>query len=333
MNDIESGEGRFDPGLGGWLLTRHADVAAALRDPRLSVSGTPAAGHAAHLAVREAGAEAFPAAWLARWRTDIETSARAFARSLPREQTVDLVETFAAPWSLGLAVTATGAPPAEAERLTHLARQVFLAAARSTNGEPGPESAAAAGELARAFPADGASIAVQAFVALTHTLPFFLAGAWRELFRHPEETLRLRTEPALMPQAIEELLRYASPARAVFRVALEPVSIGSARIGAGERVVLMLSAANRDPAQFPDPDRLDLRRGGQGHLAFGRGAHSCSGAQLIRMAAAVATEALLQAADVVEPMGQVDWIGGFAIRAPASLPVILRSEFGGQPGA
>jgi cytochrome P450 len=333
MNDPEPGPGRFDPRLGGWILTSHADVAAALREPRLSVSGTPVAGHAAHLAVREAGAQAFPAARLAQWRTEIETSARALARSLPRDQSVDLVETFAAPWSLALAVTATGALPQEAERLARLARQVFLAAARSTNGEPEPEAQAAALALAGGFPGEGASIAVQAFVALSHTLPFFLAGAWHELFRHPEETLRLRTDPDLMPQAIEELLRYASPARAVFRVALAPVSIGAAGIGPGERVILMLSAANRDPAQFPDPDRLDLRRGGQGHLAFGRGTHACSGAQLIRMAAAVATDALLQATDAVEPIGQVDWIGGFAIRAPASLPVILRRESGEQPGA
>jgi hypothetical protein len=330
MNDLEPGAARYDSALGAWLLTSHADVVAALREPRLAVTGTAVEGHTAHLAVREANTEVFPPARLSALRAEIATPAHALARNLPTDQPIDLVGAFALPWSLALAVTATGAPLADADRLAGLARQVFLAAAGSTSGEPEPAAQAAATELARCFPGEGASIAVQAFVALTNTLPFFLAGAWHELFRHPEEALRLRADAGLMPRAIEELLRYASPARAVFRLALAPVSIGSACIGARERVVLMLSAANRDPAQFSDPDRLDISRGAQAHLAFGRGAHSCSGAQLIRLAAAVATDALLRATDAVEPVGQVDWIGGFAIRAPATLPVVLRRESGGR---
>ena len=101
------------------------------------------------------------------------------------------------------------------------------------------------------------------------------------------------------------------------------MSIGRARVAPGDRVILMLSAANHDPAQFPEPGRLDVRRDAAGHLAFGRGAHSCPGAPLIRMAVAVATDALLSMTSAVEPVGEVEWIGGFAIRAPASLPVVL----------
>ena len=104
------------------------------------------------------------------------------------------------------------------------------------------------------------------------------------------------------------------------------MSIGRASVAPGDRVILMLSAANHDPAQFPEPGRLDVRRDAAGHLAFGRGAHSCSGAPLIRMAVAVATDALLSMTSAVEPVGEVEWIGGFAIRAPASLPVVLRRE-------
>ncbi len=88
----------------------------------------------------------------------------------------------------------------------------------------------------------------------------------------------------------------------------------------------MLSAANHDPARFPEPGRLDVRRDAAGHLAFGGGAHSCPGAPLIRMAVAVATDALLSMTSAVELVGEVEWIGGFAIRAPASLPVVLRRE-------
>jgi cytochrome P450 len=167
---------------------------------------------------------------------------------------------------------------------------------------------------------------VQTYVALAQTLPGFLANAWLELFRRSEEADRLRAQPERMPEAVEELLRHASPARAVFRRARAALSIGRARLAPGDRVILMLSAANHDPAQFPEPGRLDVRRDAAGHLAFGGGAHSCSGAPLIRVAVAVATDALLRGTSTVEPVGAVEWIGGFAIRAPASLPVVLRRE-------
>ena len=89
-------------------------------------------------------------------------------------------------------------------------------------------------------------------------------------------------------------------------------------------MILQLVEANRDPAQFVDPDRLDIRRGAAGHLAFGGGAHSCAGASLIRMAAAIATRALLDRARFADIMGEGEWIGGFAIRARASVTVVLR---------
>jgi len=324
MDDLQSVDARFDTGLGAWILSRYADVSSALREPRLSLAGTAVDGHAAHLAVREAGAQAFSPARLAAWRADLERSALRTIAGLPAGQPVDLVRAFIGPWSLALAVTATGAPADAGERLNRLAREVFLAAAGSTDSDPLPGQRAAAAELARSFPGGEASAAVQGFVALTQTLPCFLANAWLELSRHPEETRRLRADAGLMPQAIEELLRFAGPARAVFRQALVEVSVANVRIRAGERVVLMLGAANRDPRQFTQPNRLDFSRGASGHLAFGRGPHACSGANVIRLAAGVATAALHAATDGVEVLEPVEWIGGFAIRAPATLPVILR---------
>src|SRR5262249_10688576 len=162
---------------------------------------------------------------------------------------------------------------ADAERLDRLARDVFLAAACATDSGIEPQAQTAVAELARSFPGEGASADVQTFVALSQTLPCFLAGAWRELFRHPDEVDRVRGQPALMPGAVEELLRHSGPARAVFRRAFAEITIGQSHIQPGDRVILMLSAANHDPAQFLEPDRLDLRRDAAGHLAFGRGAH------------------------------------------------------------
>lgn len=328
MDDVvRPGAARLDPELGAWVLTSYADVTAALRDPRLSVSGMSVDGDAAHVAVRDAAAQAVSPARLAAWRGELETAARVLIEGLPTDLPVDLMGAFARPWSLSLAVRATGAPPEDAERLDRLSREVFLAAALATDSDPQPQAQAAVANLAGSFPGTGVSAAVQAFVALSQTLPCFLAGAWLELFRYPCEADRLRATPERMPGAVEELLRHASPSRAVFRRALAGTSIGRARIAPGDRIILMLSSANHDPARFPEPGRLDFRRETAGHLAFGRGTHSCSGAPLIRMAAVVATDRLLQMTSAIEPVGEAEWIGGFAIRSPASLPVVLRRSF------
>jgi cytochrome P450 len=122
MDEAEQpGEARFDSALGAWVLTSYADVSAALRDPRLSVSGVNADGDAAHVAVREAAAHVLAPARLATWRAEVEASARVLAERLPVGVPVDLVGAFARPWSVTLAVQATGVPPADAERLDRLA--------------------------------------------------------------------------------------------------------------------------------------------------------------------------------------------------------------------
>jgi hypothetical protein len=256
-------------------------------------------------------------------RSQIDRSARDKLLTIPQGRMVDLVQAFAASWSLGLACMVTGAADDANGRLEKLARTVFLSAARATDSALSPEALAATAELARNLPSAGGFAKVQAFLAITQTLPCFLAAAWLALLRHPDECEQLRHHPERIPKAVDELLRYSGPSRAVFRFATAAVQVGNAQINRGQRAVLLLDAANHDPAQFPDPDRLRLDRTAAGHLAFGGGAHSCSGAALIRMAVAVATGALLEAARSIEIAGEVEWIGGFAIRGPASLPVVL----------
>src|SRR6185369_10317079 len=102
------------------------------------------------------------------------------------------------------------------------------------------------------------------------------------LLRHPEQKQLLQEDPNLIQSAVEEFLRYDGPVQLTGRGAKEDVEIGGKRILQGERVMTVLAAANRDPAQFPDPDRLDIRRENNYHLAFGQGIHFCLGASLAR---------------------------------------------------
>jgi cytochrome P450 len=121
-----------------------------------------------------------------------------------------------------------------------------------------------------------------------------IAAGTLALLTHPREKTRLRQDPSLLPAAVEELLRFTSPVNhANDRFTTEDVPVGDAVIPAGEWVFPAISSANRDPAQFPDPDRLDLGRDTSGHLAFGHGVHHCLGAPLARMEAEVALGALL----------------------------------------
>jgi cytochrome P450 len=104
------------------------------------------------------------------------------------------------------------------------------------------------------------------------------------LLEHPEELAKLKAKPELIDNAIEELLRYLTISHfGASRAALEDVEVGGQLIEAGQTVAIGLPAANRDPAKFPDPDRLDICRATQGHVAFGHGVHQCIGQNLARM--------------------------------------------------
>ncbi|GAU67891.1 cytochrome P450 [Streptomyces sp. NBRC 110611] len=113
------------------------------------------------------------------------------------------------------------------------------------------------------------------------------------LLSNPDQLAALRGDPGLAGQAVEELLRYLTVADPGVRSALEDVEIDGQLIRAGETVVVSFQAANRDPAKYPDPDRLDLHRKAAGHLSFGHGAHQCLGQQLARVEMSVAFPALL----------------------------------------
>src|SRR5262249_45338563 len=112
------------------------------------------------------------------------------------------------------------------------------------------------------------------------------------LLRHPAELRRLRETPGLITSAVEELLRYDGPVQRTARVAGAEATIGGRTIAKGDLVMPFIGAADRDPAQFPDPDRLDLSRSENRHIAFGWGIHFCLGAPLARVEGQIAIDAL-----------------------------------------
>lgn len=144
------------------------------------------------------------------------------------------------------------------------------------------------------------------------------------LLRHPDERERLMRAPELIVSAVEEVLRFESPVQWQSRIALEDSSVGDDAIARGSRLFLMLGAANRDPAAFQDPDRFDIARANNRHLAFGQGAHYCVGASLGRLEgrlAIAATLARFPRVRLADPEPQ--WSGVSVLRGFARLPLIV----------
>ncbi|MDJ0340798.1 cytochrome P450 [Streptomyces sp. H10-C2] len=145
------------------------------------------------------------------------------------------------------------------------------------------------------------------------------------LLRHPDQLAALRADPALLDGAIEEMLRYDGPVEtSTWRFAIEPVEIGGTVIPRGAPVLVALASAGRDPDRFEEPDRFDIRRSAQGHVAFGHGIHYCLGAPLARIEGRTAVRTLLErcpdlALDT-DP-ATLSWRPGMLIRGVHRLPV------------
>jgi len=120
-----------------------------------------------------------------------------------------------------------------------------------------------------------------------------ITGGMYQLFRHPEQRAALRDDPALIPTAVEEMLRWVTPIKNMARTATRDVDLRGQRIAAGQKLVLLYPSANRDEDVFPQPMRFDVRRNPNEHLAFGYGAHFCLGASLARLELRVFFEELL----------------------------------------
>ncbi|MFP1624176.1 cytochrome P450 family protein [Streptomyces sp. 5K101] len=153
-----------------------------------------------------------------------------------------------------------------------------------------------------------------------------IGGGIATLLAHPDQLALLRDDPGLLPDAIEEFLRYDGPVSpGIARFAREDVEIAGVTIPRGATVLIASAIADRDPARFPDPDRLDVTRGDNGHLAFGHGIHYCLGAPLARLEGRIAIgTALRRLPDLAlaVPPTDLPWrLGG--LRGPTRLPVMF----------
>jgi cytochrome P450 len=143
------------------------------------------------------------------------------------------------------------------------------------------------------------STCVLLLVAGHETTVSLISNAVLALLRHPDQLAQLRADPDLAAGAVEETLRYDAPVQLTSRIARGGMQIGPVSPPDGAIVLLLLAAAGRDPAAFPEPDRFDIRRGAGGHLAFAAGPHFCLGAPLARLEAIIALRAF--AARVTDP--------------------------------
>jgi cytochrome P450 len=159
-------------------------------------------------------------------------------------------------------------------------------------------------------------------VAGTETTMNLISNAIICLADNPAELARLRADPALLPLAIEEVLRYRSSVQAAFRVTRRAVELGGRELPPGRFVLFMLGAANRDGAHFPEPDRFDVGRTPNPHLAFSHGIHFCVGAALARLEARIALADLLARMATFE-LATTSWPShaAFHIHGPLSLPI------------
>ncbi|KRA31102.1 hypothetical protein ASD81_16600 [Nocardioides sp. Root614] len=185
-------------------------------------------------------------------------------------------------------------------------------------------------KLIQAEDAEDGTLAEHEVVAMTIELIFaghettsnFVGNGVACLLGHPDQWQALLADPNLLSSAIDEMLRYESPAPMPLpRVAIDDVVIGTETIGKGDTVVVALAAANRDPNVFPDPEKFDITRQDNNFISFGFGAHFCLGSHLARMESSVILTALINRFPNLRLAGEPQWSNHHFFRALESLPV------------
>ncbi len=306
-----------------------------------------------HTRLRRLAAKVFNVRSITALRPAIEAATGSLLDALHGREQFDFIADFAGPLPALVIMHMLGVPVGELERLKRLSDEMalFIGSARQAPDKYGRAEAATA-EMAELFRglvearrhapqrdlltdlvqvedagerlSDDELIAtcVLLLFAGHETTTHHIANGLRALLAFPQELQRLRDEPALAAAAVEELLRYDGPIGAQVRVVREPQSLHGKTLARGERVFLLMNAANRDERAFPDADRLDLGRHALPHLSFGFGAHICLGFPLARLEGQIALPAVLRRwrhIEVAEP--RLEWIDSMVLRGMKALPL------------
>src|SRR6202522_897064 len=224
-----------------------------------------------------------------------------------------------------------GAPqPPESIRAIDELGDYFTAEIEKRRANPGPDLVSALvaahdeGDVMSA--ADLLSFVTLLLVAGNETTTNLIGNGTLALGRHPEQFDALKRNPAMLPRAIEEMLRYDGPVQSTVRFTQQPVQLGGTEIPAGGFALMIVAAADRDPSQFKNPEKFDITRDPNEHVAFGEGIHFCIGAPLARMEATVAFEGMLERFPrlrLKDPAIVPTYKGSYFLRGLESLPVAI----------
>ena len=307
-----------------------------------------------HTRLRALINRAFGTATLQRVEPSMRTLAAGIVARLPEGQEVDFVRHFSIPMPLGVLGELLGLSPDIHPRLEHWtehlgrftsigphdterqeamravvdeARGHFERVLEENRRQPGDNLVS---DLLRARVEDEALTTTELlgfmFLILIgglETTLHLLSHAALRLSLQPELMPRLRETPALLPRFVDEVLRHEPPAQGVVRLTTDEVELGGVRLARGSRLLLLMGSANRDESRFPEPDRFDLERPSPQNLPFGQGIHFCLGAQLARLEARLALEALLSRFTRLAPGREpVQWNTSLIVRGPARLPLV-----------
>jgi len=216
------------------------------------------------------------------------------------------------------------------ERLTALAEvgelaKYLAATADKRRQEPAEDLigalVAAEKEPGRISAGEVLSYCILLLAAGNETTTNLIGGMISALIRNPDQLALLRDDPSLIPNAVEEGLRFCSPVQGLFRQVSKDTDLNGVTIPAGSRVWVCYASANRDAERFDDPDRFDIKRDCRGHVAFGWGLHFCLGANLARREARVAMAELIPLLSDLEFCKDVEWLPSWVIRGPKELVV------------
>lgn len=310
-----------------------------------------------HTRLRRLAAKVFNVRSINTLRPDVEAITRWLLDALDAREEFDFIEAFAGPLPALVIMHMLGVPREELSRLKRLSDEMalFIGSARDSPGKY-DRAEAATTEMAALFRSlivmrrktperdlltelvqvedQGDRLTDDELVATCVLLLFaghettthHLANGLRALLAFPGELQRLRENPGLAAAAVEELLRYDGPIGAQVRIVQEPQTLHGKALKAGERVFVLMNAANRDQRAYEDPDRLDLQRHGVPHLTFGFGAHICLGFPLARLEGQIALPAVLarwRHIEIASP--RLEWIDSMVLRGMKAMPVRARA--------